>query len=46
MQVTKAKVNEMNVDESGELIIPHDICGDFTIVRYFNKGPFSTTSMN
>jgi hypothetical protein len=28
------------------LIIPHDICGDFTIVRYFNQQPILATSMN
>jgi hypothetical protein len=28
------------------LLIPDDICGDFTIVRYFNKEQISATSMN
>ena len=28
------------------MIIPHDICGDFTIVRYFNHQPMSATSIN
>jgi hypothetical protein len=28
------------------LLIPDDICGDFTIVRYFNKEQISVTSMN
>jgi hypothetical protein len=46
MQVTKAKVNELNGDKCGELLIPDDICGDFTIVRYFNQGPISATTMN
>jgi hypothetical protein len=46
MQVTKAKVNELNADESGKSIIPHDICGDFTIVRYFNQGQINGTSIN
>ena len=28
------------------MLIPDDICGDFTIVRYFNKEQISATSMN
>jgi hypothetical protein len=28
------------------LLIPDDICGDFTIVRYFNKEQISATLMN
>jgi hypothetical protein len=28
------------------LVIPNDICGDFTIVRCFNHEPISATSMN
>ena len=28
------------------MIIPHDISGDFRIVRYFNQQPMSATSMN
>jgi hypothetical protein len=45
IQVTKARVDQLNGHEGGELIIPLDICGDFTtIVRYFNEGPMSATS--
>ena len=46
MQVTKAKVDQLNRDVGGELVIPPDICGDFTIVRYFNQVPTAATSMN
>ena len=46
MQFTKAKVDQLNGDDGGQLIIPHDICGDFTIVRYFNQQPMSVTSIN
>ena len=46
MQFTKAKVDQLNEDDDGQLIIPHDICGDFTIVRYFNQQPMSATSIN
>ena len=28
------------------MLIPDDICGDFTIVRYFNKEQISATLMN
>jgi hypothetical protein len=35
-QVTKAKVDQLNGDVGGQLVISPDICGDFTIVRYFN----------
>jgi hypothetical protein len=28
------------------LLIPDDICGDFTILRYFNREQISATSMN
>jgi hypothetical protein len=45
MQVTKAKVDQLNGDEGGELVIPPDICGDFTIVRYFNLEPICATSV-
>jgi hypothetical protein len=44
MQVTKARVDQLNGHEGGELVVPPDICGDFTIVRYFNQGPMSATS--
>ena len=46
MQVAKAKVDHLNGDEGGELVIPHDICGDFTIVRYFNLRLISAASVN
>ena len=46
MQVTKAKVEALNGDAGGELIVPHDISGDLTIVRFFNHQPSSTTTMN
>ena len=46
MQVAKAKVYHLKGDEGGELVIPHDICGDFTIVRYFNLGLISAASVN
>ena len=46
MQVTKAKIDQLNGDAGGQLLIPPDICGDFTIVRYFNKGSISETSIN
>ena len=46
MQFTKAKVDQLNGDDDGQLIIPHDICGDFTIVRYFNHQPMHMTSLN
>jgi hypothetical protein len=41
MEVTKAKVDELNGDVGGELVIPPDICGDFTIVRCFDREPIS-----
>ena len=46
MQVTKSKVDELNGDHGGELLIAPDICGDFTIVRYFNRVPTTATSMD
>jgi hypothetical protein len=46
MQVTKAKVEALNGDVGGELIVPHDISGDLTIVRFFNHQPSSTTTIN
>jgi hypothetical protein len=46
MQVTKAKIEVLNGNESGELIVPHDISCDFTIVRFFNQQPSSTNPMN
>ena len=46
MQFTKTKVDQLNGDDCGKLIIPHFICGDFTIVRYFDHQPMSATSIN
>jgi hypothetical protein len=46
MQVAKAKVDHLNGDEGGELVIPHDICGDFTIVRNFNLELISADLVN
>ena len=46
MKFAKAKVNMLNGGDSGQLIIPHDISGEFTIVRYFNQQPMPETSMN
>ena len=28
------------------MIIPHNICGEFTITRYFNKDPTTDDSLN
>jgi hypothetical protein len=46
MQLTKAKVDQLNGDDGGELVIPPDICGDFTIVRCFGLEPISANPMN
>jgi hypothetical protein len=46
MQVTKAKIDELIEGNGGELLIAPDICGDFTIARYFNMVPTAATSMN
>ena len=46
MQFTKAKLNMLNGGDSGKLIFPHDISGEFTIVQYFNQQLMPETSMN
>jgi hypothetical protein len=46
MQLTKAKVDQLNGDDGGELVIPPDICGDFTIVRCFGLEPIYANPMN
>ena len=46
MEISKAKVDQLNGDEGSQLIIHHDICGDFSIVRHFNQRPMSPTSTN
>jgi hypothetical protein len=45
MQVVKTKVDLLNGDEGGVLVIPPDICGDLTIVRQFDHVPISATSI-
>jgi hypothetical protein len=46
MQVTKAKIDQLNGDLGRFLLIPDDICSDFRIVRYFNNEEIFATSMN
>jgi hypothetical protein len=46
MEVTKARVDQLNGHEGGQLVVPPDICGDFTIVRCFGLEPISANPMN
>ena len=45
-QPKKSLIEQLNEEYSGELIIPHNICSEFTITRYFNKVPTTYYSLN
>ena len=39
MQAKRSLIDELNNEVGQEMHIPYDICGDFTITRYFNEEP-------